>query len=745
MTRALSLLLAGVAALCVSTHGAAAASSKEFYTLPVNNTGATPVYTAAKAFPTSDFASMYFMPTGQEAEPRPVITDVHGKSFPDALNDPAHMTTTAPSATGVLPLPSPSAHASNQLPDQIHEQVAQTLRNSSMSKCDRCKQSLRLGQQLAQAMPDAVPSQLISLCKEFQYERYGHSPDTNRTCELSYTRGGEGGAFTQLLSYADLSDDSTGADYICSQLFYGFCPVPAPRTLSDDFLDTWFQGQREASQDVATRSKKVGTPSNDTLKVLWTSDIHLDGRYAVGAEAECTYGYCCHSNSFNSSVFAHHGYLTNGTTVPPANISTAAPYWGYEGCDAPWSLVASAFETMKQLGGEQGYDLALYTGDLVNHGETWDESEDLVKYAESALYDMMRRYLGNTTVITAIGNHDSYPTELAAPHSLPDNRSAQFSWDWDYVSALWAKEGWLSDQEANMVRTHYGGYSIRPRQGLRLISFNADFWYTGNMFNFINTSHPDVSGVLRFVTDELQAAEEANERAWVMAHVLPGWDGYSTMDLPTNLFYQIVTRYQHTIAHMFFGHSHEDTFSVYFHSTNGNVTSVARNTSNAVGISSFSPSVTPLTNMNPGIRVVEIDPETYEMMDYHQYYTPLQDVQNATETDHGLVWYKLYSARATYSNFSAAQAAGTYAAPVALDDGQWPASAPLNASFWASVADEVEVRPALATLFNHFQGRNSPMSPPCEGQACATAKACFMRAGSYALGKACGSKYSTVQ
>lgn len=150
--------------------------------------------------------------------------------------------------------------------------------------------------------------------------------------------------------------------------------------------------------------------------------------------------------------------------------------------------------------------------------------------------------------------------------------------------------------------------------------------------------------------------------------------------------------------------------------------------------------------MNPGIRILQVDPETYEIMNYDQFYTPLQNVQNQTETAKGLVWYHLYSAREAYGNFSAAKAAGSYHAPVQLNnDGTWPAFVPLNASFWASISDEILARPELATQFQRFQGRNSPLSPPCSNKACAKAKACFMRAGSFALGKACGSSYSTVQ
>ena len=727
-------LLVGCWAALVASVAATAASASTF-SWSLHGQG-SPVYTAPKAFPTSEFRSMYFTPQAQEAIPRPVVTNVDGKAFPDSLNDPDRMPTTTPSASGVLPAASSSSSASK---DEVRSQVASTIRDQSQSKCDRCKQALRLGQSLARAHPEVVPGVLIDLCKEFQYKQFGRNPDVNKTCELSYTAGGQGGVFTQLLSFADLSDTSSDADMICAQLFYRYCPLPPFQTLSDSFLDAWFRGQRDEPAHVTCRSKRVGKPQDKDLRVLWTSDIHLDARYAVGSEARCTYKYCCHSNSFNTTTYNVTGYQTH---VPAQNVSLPAPYWGYEGCDAPWSLVASAFQAIEKLG---PYDLALYTGDLVAHGQTWEESPDMVHYSESALFDIMHRHLQNTTVVAAIGNHDSYPTENAAPRKLPNGRSSQFSWDWDYVSKLWHQEGWVDECQAQKVRTHYGGYSITPRRGLRVITFNTDFWYRSNVFNYIHSSHPDYSGVLRWVTDELQAAEDAHERVWIVGHVLPGWDGYSSMDLPTNLFYQIVTRFRSTIAHMFFAHSHEDTFSVYYHNTNGNASSVSQHTQDAVGVALHSPAITPLTNMNPGIRVLHVDPVTYDIMDYDQYYTPLQNVQNATETRTGLVWHHLYSARDAYGDFRASQAQGTYAAPVQLDNGLWPQHAPLNASFWAAITDEILARPSLAGQFQTFQGRNSPLSPPCYNVACARAKACFMRAGSFALGKSCGSAYSTVQ
>lgn len=49
-------------------------------------------------------------------------------------------------------------------------------------------------------------------------------------------------------------------------------------------------------------------------------------------------------------------------------------------------------------------------------------------------------------------------------------------------------------------------------------------WRSANYFNYINASDPDVSGMMRFLTDELQAAEDAGDRGmWVMKSELSIW------------------------------------------------------------------------------------------------------------------------------------------------------------------------------------------------------------------------------
>ena len=89
---------------------------------------------------------------------------------------------------------------------------------------------------------------------------------------------------------------------------------------------------------------------------------------------------------------------------------------------------------------------------------------------------------------------------------------------------------------------------------LRIISRFDGYAQSANYFNYINMTNPDNSGMLRFVTDELQDAEDAGDRGWsssdlclcdfpemimasvwILGHVLTGWDGTNGLNNPTNL------------------------------------------------------------------------------------------------------------------------------------------------------------------------------------------------------------------
>ncbi|KAJ9477988.1 putative acid sphingomyelin phosphodiesterase [Pseudozyma hubeiensis] len=690
----------------------------------------TSAYTASSAFPTSLFASYFNNPQSMTAEFRPVVTDVARNSvFSDVLANPT-----------ILPLgPSPSeavypvatGTVSPNIASQVRKELTDIFEAEGPSNCTKCTDALKVAQKLARQSPKDVPDMLVEMCTKYSYK-------SASTCKKTYAPQVLGSVYSQVLSYADLtSQNSTDAQYICNIVVGSStsnCTLPKPRHLDERYLDKWFRGKRTPP---SSYNINVGKPTKNgkDLRVLHMSDIHVDPRFFVGGEASCTNGRCCRADAYNSTLSS--GNFTQGM-LPKSNISEVSNYWGNFKCDAPWSLALASLEAVTPLNGGEEVDMTIHTGDTVVHDLAQFISQDLVKYTHQSLFDSIRTMLGKGPVFNAIGNHDSSPSDFASQGALPDGRSDQLSWDWDDLARLWEAEGWFDHAEAEQVRSHYGGYSVTPRKGLRIIAVNTDFWYKNNVFNMIHTRNPDFSGTLRYLTDELFHAEKRGERVWIVGHVLTGWDGSNPLDNPTNLFYQIVDRFApHVIAHIFFGHTHEDQFNVFYAN---NATNKAAEKAKAVSF--MAPSVTPGNNVNPALRIMHVNASTYEVMDYHQFYTPVTAFPDLGQTEHGPVYEYLYSARSAYGNFSASDANSTSRVG---GDGVWPENAPLNATFWAKLTEEMGVRKELVQQFTVYQGRNSPKSPKCVEDECVAAKICYMQSGSAILGKECKQGYGSVQ
>ncbi|EIT81440.1 acid sphingomyelinase and PHM5 phosphate metabolism protein [Aspergillus oryzae 100-8] len=655
-----------------------------------------PSYVAPAGFPTSAFSSYYYLPAEPTQEPQPIIHDpILNITFPYDLTNPD---TIPKENNDPVFFPEPSVNLSEpQQQALVHGVVANVTRiiaaNNTNSNCTTCKAALAAAKPAALFAPTIVPETLISLCKKFKFA-------SDDACEKKYTASAFGAIWTQVLAYADVQ--GLDGDYICNSLSSTFCsqPVTNPLNVSD-----WFPKPKPANP-------RVPSPSGERIKVLHLSDFHLDPRYSVNSEANCSSGMCCRSNLFNS-------YSENQVLLP------ASVYGSYK-CDTPYDLGLAALEAVGPLTGtdkdKNPLAFTLYTGDLVSHDDPATQVDRAyTQYTETSVYGMLKSYLSGP-VFAALGNHDTSPENIESPHSLPGPLGQQQSWNYDHVAGLWRHEGWIDEAAVQEAKLHYGAYSIKTHHGLRIITFNTDFWYKSNYLNFINITNPDNSGIFAWMISELQEAEDRGERVWLVGHVLSGWDGSNPLPDPTNLFYQIVDRYSpHVIANIFFGHTHEDQFMVYY-ANNGTV----QNAENALTTGWIGPSVTPLTNLNSGFRLYEVDTGDFNIYEAYTFFSNVSDFSSLTET--GPVYQFEYSTRETYGS-----AAG------------WDKEAPLNATFWHQVTEAMERDGDLVTQQNELQGKMSVKSPKCTTAECWKAKICYMRSGSVALGKQCTQGYGSVQ
>ncbi|KAF7436429.1 hypothetical protein PC9H_003262 [Pleurotus ostreatus] len=587
-------------------------------------------------FPTSLFSKYHNSPTVTSAQVQPVISDpVTHEIYPFSLTDPDSV----PKNNTVDPHPLPPTASASRLVENAFAQILSVAANPVFgdNRCARCIAGFEAAKFLALAAPKQGPAFAVRLCDHFKF---------SSTCSTTFGPLGTGGVITQVVANADVG--GLDGQYLC-QNFLNLCPLPPPPPLN---LTAWF---KKPKPNPLPPPKK---PSGKRLKVLHLSDMHLDARYSTGAEANCTTGLCCRKGGFNSQS-------PNATLLP-------APRFGAYHCDTPLSLIAAALEAIPPLTETQGTGFAwtVYTGDLVAHDADNQLSREYVTYVETLLYDLLKKTLGPGPVYATLGNHDSYNQAQDAPHAIGQGLAGQFSWNYDHLALLWKHEKWLPDSAVRLARTHYAGYMVKRADNLRVISLNTDMYLrivltaSANYFNYINMTDHDVSGMLRFLTDELQDAEDHGERVWIIGHVLSGWDGTNPLIPATDLLDRFSP---HVIANVFFGHTHEDQMSIFYRNN-----ATVMNSDTAHALAWMGPSLTPGTNMNSGFRVYEVDSATFEVLDAHTWRSDVSTFPGLdSQLALGPTYAYEYNTRETYGK--------------TIQD--WGANDPLNATWWHRVTE----------------------------------------------------------
>jgi sphingomyelin phosphodiesterase len=464
----------------------------------------------------------------------------------------------------------------------------------------------------------------------------------------------------------DLRGVSVGShtsQLLCSN-FFGLCPYPAvtPHTIS------FPQPKPNTSRP---------PPSGKTpIQVVHISDTHVDLSYETGASYNCTKPICCRP------------YTTADS--PGNNAYPAGPY-GEHTCDPPLSLQESMFAAIESLVPNAAF--TIFTGDVAAH-DVWLVNEPEIELDLNTTYSQMQNL---KLVYPVVGNHDTAPVNAFPPAAI-QNPSNTAQWAYDTMATDWAT--WIGQAATQSVQTKYGAYAVKyPGGNLRVISFNSIFYYINNFWLYEEPMEADPSGQLAWLVNELQAAETAGERVWLISHIPSGTGDYFR-DY-SNSFNQIVSRYDATIAALFYGHTHVDHFEIaYSDYTNPSA-------DNAFAMSYITPSMTP-TSGSPSFRVYSVDPDTFGVLDFTEY---IADIKSPSYQS-GPVWTEYYSAKAAY---------GPLVTPPLTDP-----AAELTPAFWHNLTEVFENDD---TVFQQYYSRKSRGydGTTCTG-ACKTSEICALRA-----------------
>lgn len=355
----------------------------------------------------------------------------------------------------------------------------------------------------------------------------------------------------------------------------------------------------------------------------------------------------------------------------PGNNDFPAGPNGDHNCDAPVTLEESMFTAIEEMFPNALF--SLFTGDIVDHA-VWNTSEAQNLIDINDAYKRMTNH--GLTVYATTGNHEASPADLFPPNSLSDGAQ----WVYDVLASDWTQ--WIGAEGAEEAR-EIGAYSVKyPNGNLRIISLNTNLYYVQNYWMYEEPMERDPNGQLEWLTSELDAAEKAGERVYIMGH-LPLGD-YDVLRDASNYFDQIVNRYEATIAALFFGHTHMDHFQIAYSDYD------ARSADGAAAISYIMPSMTPTSGM-PSFRVYDIDPVTFAVLDHTTY---IADMNNPAYQTTGPIWTKYYSAKETY---------GSMVTPPLTD-----ATAELTPAFWHNVTEVLASDPTALADFYLRKSRGFP-------------------------------------
>ncbi|XP_063846583.1 sphingomyelin phosphodiesterase-like [Scylla paramamosain] len=410
----------------------------------------------------------------------------------------------------------------------------------------------------------------------------------------------------QVFYVLDHSEGLTGRD-VCGMMFSGFgCTTNNPNRV--------WEVTMPAVPKPPVTPPPTPAPGSPVMKVLHLADTHYDPHYLEGSNAECGERYhCCRAES-----------------GPLETPEAAAGKWGdYRFCDAPKRLLEAVYKHISEE--HPDLDFIIWTGDLVPHN-IWNTSQETNLQTVRDSVQMIKDFFPDVPVFPAIGNHESHPVN-AFPQPYVEGEF-DISWLYDEITQLW--ETWLpADVAASVAYSAFYSTLIKP--GLRILSVNSNYCYSYNWWLLYDDVDP--ASELQWMANELQAAEDAGEKVYLISHHPPGHEDCA--HTWSHQYNKIILRYESTIAGLFYGHTHKDHFMMVYD---------PEEPTRAVHVGYVTQSQTPYHELNPGYRVFTVDGDyegsSYRVLDHVNYITDLDEANANEERDPR--FYVLYTAKEEY-------------------------------------------------------------------------------------------------
>jgi sphingomyelin phosphodiesterase len=257
----------------------------------------------------------------------------------------------------------------------------------------------------------------------------------------------------------------------------------------------------------------------------------------------------------------------------------------------PLKSIANAFDDINAR--HPDLDFIYFTGDIVDHG-LHDTSVEYNKNSYAAVHKLMVEKFPNTKIYWTLGNHEPHPLNEFAPNYVTDPELTT-NWLYDMAADKWGT--WLPNSTQATIRKG-GYYTVLLRDGLRLIVLNNN---DCNTYNFWVMFDPQYLGKqLQWFHDTLLEAEANGEKVHVLAHIPSG--EYDAFKVWVREYRAVLDRFWDTIVAQFVGHSHFNTFNVYYSRENPDL---------AIGQVWNGGSISTYEDLNSNYNVYSVDAESF--------------------------------------------------------------------------------------------------------------------------------------
>lgn len=335
---------------------------------------------------------------------------------------------------------------------------------------------------------------------------------------------------------------------------------------------------------------------------------------------------------------------------------------GARGVDTPWPLLRSALDAMRAQ--QPDPQFITLTGDLVAHALDC-RFNALVHNAAPEAY---ASFVANTIQFVVDQLRSAYPG-VPIYISLGNNDTPCGDYQLDPGSAFLARTATtiadaLPESSRGEVAAQFptgGYYSVTmapPMLDTRIIVLN-DLFLVPRYRSCAGADNPAPAATeIAWLGHQLAQAEQDGQNVWVIGHIPPGVDPYSTvkefrnvcggqspvMFLSSTKIDDLLMQYSDIVRLGLFAHTHMDEMRLL--APPGAAT--AASATNAVPLKLVS-SISPVDGNNPSFTVAQVDPVTAALRDYDVFVA-------SNQTGIGTTWSEEYDYAAAYHEpaFSAA-------------------------------------------------------------------------------------------